>query len=248
MTGGTMSEDLVASMSAESLSALIGLYDSEGSSFETVLDTRISCSDVFSPVAEPYVVYSYLAMAGYLRAVRVGTRDGIPLCRVSMANKEVSAAFGRLEDRAARIEMMTVDIMRSILRRDAEALEEYSESILYGLRPDAGWSRLDPGSRCRRYRDVIVSRLMLPGRSARSEIPERHGFSGIFFERDGDRPAVIIEVMVTNNPDVDLASLAEKALSQIDRKGYSGDPDSKDAVCVGLGIRQKSVKVAFAKE
>ncbi len=243
MTGGTMSEDLVASMSAESLSALIGLYGSEGSSFETVLDTRISGPDVFSSVAEPYVVYSYLAMAGYLRAVRVGTRDGLPLCRISIANKEVSPAFKRLEDRAARIGKMTADIVRSILRRDAETLEEYIESILYGLRPDAGWSRLDPVSRCRRYRDVIVSRLMLPGRPARPEFPERRGLSGIFFERDGDRPALVIEMTATNNPDADLASLAEKALAQIDGNGYP-----EDAVRVGLGIGQKSVKAAFAKE
>ncbi len=248
MTGGGMSEELVASMSAESLSALIELYESEGSSFETVLDTRISYSDVLSPAVKPSIVYSYLAMAGYLKALRIGTRDGFPLCRVSIVNKEVSTAFKRLVDRATEIEKRTANVMDCIYRKNAETLEELLESMLSGLCLDVSWSRLDSLSRHNRYRDVIMAYLMTPGQSARSEIPKGYGYTDIFFEKDKDHPAVIIEVKTTADPAVDLASLAEKALAQINEKGYSEDPDSKDAICVGLGIRQKSVKVAFAKE
>ena len=45
---------------------------------------------------------------------------------------------------------------------------------------------------------------------------------------------------------MDLKTLARKALAQIDKKRYAEDPDSMNAICVGLGIRQKTVKAAFA--
>ncbi len=244
-----MSEDLVANMSAESLSALIGLYETEGSSFETVLDTRISYSDVLSLMVKPSVVYSYLAMSGYLKAVRTGSQeDGLPLCKVSIVNKEVSVAFKKLVDRATEIEKRTEDVMTCIYDKDAATLEEYIESMLSGLCLDVSWSRLDPVSRHNRYRDLIMAYLMTPGLSARSEVPKGYGFTDIFFERRGDHPAVIIEVKTTNDPDTDLTSLAEKALTQIDRKRYGEDPDSEGAVKVGLGIRQKSVKAVFGTD
>ncbi len=249
MTGGGMSEDLVANMSSESLSALIGLYESEGSSLETILDTRISYSDVLSPAAKPSVVYSYLAMAGYLKAVRTGSqKGGFPLCRVSVVNKEVSTAFEMLIERATKIEKRTEGILESIYKKDAKALDEYLESMLSGLCLDASWSRLDPTSRHDRYRDIIMAYLMTPSHCARSEIPKGYGNADIFFEKSGDRPAIVIEVKTTSDPDMDLESLAQKALAQIDDKRYADDPDSAGAICVGLGIRQKSVRTAFAKE
>ncbi len=249
MTGGGMSEELVANMSSESLSALIGLYESAGSSFETALDTRISYSDVLSPVVKPSVVYSYLAMSGYLKAISTGSQeDGFPLCRVSMVNKEVSVAFKRLVDRATEIDERATNVMKCIYEKDPTTLEEFLESMLSGLCLDIGWSRLDPVSRHNRYRDVIMAYLMTPSLSARSEIPKGYGFTDIFFERNGSRPAVIIEVKTTVDPAMDLTSLAEKALDQIDRKRYSEDPDSKGAVKVGLGIRQKSVKAVFGTD
>ncbi len=249
MTHGGMSEELVASMSNESLFSLIGLYETEGSSFETILDTCITYPDVISPTVKPSVVYSYLAMAGYLKAVRTGSyEDGYPVCRVSVVNKEISTAFERLIERATEVEYDVTNVMDSIYRKDASELELSLTSMLSGLCLDASWSRLNPGSRHNRYRDLIMAYLMTPGLSAHAEIPKGYGITDIFFEGRNGRPPVIIEVKTTDDPDMDLESLAQKALAQIDRKRYAKDPDSTDAICVGLGIRQKSVKAAFAEE
>ncbi|MBR2254508.1 MAG: AAA family ATPase, partial [Candidatus Methanomethylophilaceae archaeon] len=70
MTGGGMSTDLISSMGTEALDALRGLYEDPASCLVTPIDVRISYFDVLSPTADPSVVYSYLAMAGYLKAVR----------------------------------------------------------------------------------------------------------------------------------------------------------------------------------
>ncbi len=249
MTGGGMPEDLVANMSSEPLSALIGLYESEGSSLETVLDTHIFYPEVFSPVAEPFVVYSYLAVTGYLKAARTGSqKGGYPLCRVSMVNKDASTAFERLIVRATEIEKRAADIMKCICEKDAAKLEEHLESILSGLRIDASWSRLFPASRRDRYLGIIMPYLTAPGQCARSEIPKGYENADIFIERREDRPTVAIVVRITIDPDMDLESLAQDALARIDRKRCAEDPDSADAICIGLGIRQKSVSAAFAKE
>ncbi len=248
MTGGGMSKDLLSIMGAEALTALRGLYENKGSSFETVLDTRISYSDVLSPTVKPSVVYSYLAMAGYLKAERTGAqKDGFPVCRISMVNYEVSIAFMSLVERSAEVDRRASAVMDSIYSGNDSTLEDFLESMLNGLCLDVSWSRLDPVSRHNRYRDVIMAYLMTPELSARAEMPKGYGFADIFFAKDGDRPAVIIEVKTTDDPQMDLSVLAEKALAQIDRKRYAEDPDSIGAVCVGLGIRQKSVEVAFGK-
>ena len=241
MTGGSMSEELVSSMSAESSFLLLGLYESEGSFFETVLDTGVTYPDVLSPVAKPSAVCSYLAMAGYLKAVRTGSEeDGIPVCKVSIANREVSTAFKKLMSRAKEIEMEVVYVMDSICRKDASDLEESLASMLIGPCQDADWSKQN------RCRDIIMAYLMTPGLSAHAEMPKGYGNTDIFFEGHDGHPPIIIGVKTTDDPDMDLGSLAQKALAQIDRKRYSKDPDSEGAICVGLGIRQKSVKVAFA--
>jgi len=247
MTGGGMSEELVSSMSNESLFSLIGLYETKGSSFETVLDTCITYPDVISPTVKPSAVYSYLAMAGYLKAVRTGHyEDGLPVCRVSVVNKEISTAFKNLIDRATEVEIEVTGVIDCIYRMDASELETSLTSVLSGLCLDASWSRLKPASKHNRYRDIIMAYLMTPGLSAHAEMPKGYGNTDIFFEGQNGHPPIIIEVKTTDDPDMDLGSLAQKALAQIDRKRYSKDPDSEGAICVGLGIRQKSVKVAFA--
>lgn len=248
MTGGGMSEDLLSNMGAETLTALRGLYENKGSSFETVLDTRISYTDVLSPTVEPSVVYSYLAMAGYLKAERTSSQeDGFPVCRVSMVNNEVSIAFKSLVEKSVETDRRASAVMDSIYDGDASKLEDFLESMLNGLCLDVSWSRLDSLARHDRYRDVIMAYLMTPELIARAEIPKGYGVSDIFFERDGDRLPVIIEVKTTADPDADLSDLADKALAQINRHKYDKDPDSIGAVCVGLGIRQKSVKAAIGK-
>ncbi len=249
MTGGGMSEDLLSNMGAETLTALRGLYENKGSSFETVLDTRISYTDVLSPTVKPSVVYSYLAMAGYLKAERTRSQEGgFPVCRVSMVNNEVSIAFKSLVEKSVETDRRASAVMDSIYAGDASKLEEYLESMLNGLCLDVSWSRLDSLARHDRYRDVIMAYLMTPELIARAEIPKGYGVSDIFFERDGDRLPVIIEVKTTADPDADLSDLADKALAQINRQKYDKDPDSIGAVCVGLGIRQKSVRAAIAKK
>lgn len=246
-TSGGMSKELLSNMGAEPLSSLKGLYENKGSSIRTELDTRISYSDILFPVVKPSVVYSYLAMSGYLKAVKTGSQSkGLPVCDVSMVNLEVSLAFEDLVKKSEEVEKIAARAMDSIYRKDPSELRENLKRMLNGLCMDRSWTELDPVSRHNRYRDVIMAYLMTPELTAKAEIPKGYGLTDIFFEGSKDRPPVIIEVKTTSDHHADLHSLANTALSQIDAKKYAEDPDSTGAICVGIGICHKKVEAVFA--
>lgn len=247
MTGGGMSKDLLSNMGAEPLSSLKDLYKNKGSAIRTPLDIRISYSDVLSPVVKPSVVYSYLAMTGYLKAVDTGDQvDGCPLCEVGMVNEEVSFAFKALVKKAEENEKEAIAVMDSIYSRNPAVLKTNLELMLEGLCMDRSWSDLNPSARHNRYRDVIMAYLMTPELVAKTEVPKGYGLTDIFFEGSNCRPPVIIEVKTTMDPKESLQSLAGTAVEQIEVKRYAKDPDSVDAICVGLGICQRTVEVMFA--
>ncbi len=247
MTGGGMSRDLLSNMGAEPLSSLKNLYMEKGSVIKTPLDTRIAYSDVLSPVVKPSVVYSYLAMTGYLKAIDTGDQaDGYPLCDVSMVNKEISLAFKALVEKAEENEKEAIAVMDSIYSKDPVVLKTNLELMLKGLCMDRSWSELNPSSRHNRYRDVIMAYLMTPELAAQTEASKGYGLTDIFFKGSKGRPPVIIEVKTTMDPKESLQSLAKTAVEQIEARRYAKDPDSKDAICVGLGICQKTVEAVFA--
>ncbi len=247
MTGGGMSADLISSMGAESLSVLKSLYEKKGSSTLTVINTRISYVDIMSPSADPSVVYSYLSMAGYLKAIRTGEqRFGMPECRVSMVNREVSFAFESLVNRATLVERRAVAAMDAIYNLDSVTLEKHLMTMLSGIPMDHTWSQDDdPTARHNKYRDLIMAYLVTPENIAGGEMPKGYGYTDIFFGRTREHPPVIMEIKTTVDKSRNLDSLADEALQQIDRKGYSDEPDTSDAICIGIAIRMKNVRAKF---
>ncbi len=250
MTEGGMSADLLSSMGSESLSALKGLYENKSSVLISPIDGNISYSEVVSPSVRPSVVYSYLAMTGYLKAVRTGKQEnGVPLYEVGMVNEEVAFAFEALVKRATEAETLAENAVDAIYSRNAVALNSYLESMLSGLQMDKKWSQDEnPTERHNRYRDVIMAYLVTPILQAREEVPKGYGLTDIFFSRTKRNPPIIIEVKTTVNPRKSLKSLAKEALEQIDLRRYAEDPDAQNAILVGIAIRQKTVEVAFGEQ
>ncbi len=250
MTEGGMSADFLSSMGSESLSALKGLYENKGSVLLSPIDGNISYSEVASPSVRPSVVYSYLAMTGYLKAVRTGKQEnGIPLCEVGMVNEEVAFAFEALVKRAIEAEVLAENAVDAIYSRNAVTLNTYLESMLAGPQMDKKWSQDEnPTERHNRYRDVIMAYLVTPGLQAREEVPKGYGLTDIFFGRTKSNPPIVIEVKTTVNPRKSLKALAKEALEQIDLRRYAEDPDAQNAILVGIAIRQKTVEVAFGEQ
>ncbi|MBQ8180072.1 MAG: AAA family ATPase [Candidatus Methanomethylophilaceae archaeon] len=249
MTGGGMSPELVAGMSAESLSTLKGLRENRGSSFESPIDVRISYTDVMSPAVDPSVVYSYLAMSGYLNAIRTGReRDGKPLCTITMVNNEVSYAFDSLVSRADSLADYTRSAMDAVYSRDRIQLKENLELLLSGLQLDDGWfDGMNDTEMHNKYRDIIYAYLMDPSMDGKEEMPFGLGRADISFHASNGRPPVILEVKSTRSESTDRRLLAREGLAQIDEKGYTKQQDMRDAICVGVGIWHKFVEVSFGE-
>lgn len=244
-TGGGISADLVSNMGAETLCKLKRLCEEPDYAILSPINTRISYYDAISPFVDPSVVYSYLAMTGYLKTIYTGNqKDGVPECRITIVNREVSSAFKSLVERADTIEKAAIRAIDSIYLHDELTLEEQLESMLEGISMDHTWIQDEnPTARHNRYRDLIMAYLITPGFIANTEVPKGYGRTDIFFDRTEDHPPVIIEIKTTIDPDVELDSLAEEALKQIDRKYYSREPATEDAICMGVAIWMKKVKV-----
>ncbi len=87
--------------------------------------------------------------------------------------------------------------------------------------------------------------LVTPNIFAKEEVRKGLGIADIFIPPIAGHPAVIIEVKTTIDDDKNLVSLSQEALAQIVRKRYADEPGSEDAICVGIGIRMKTVEVSF---
>jgi len=101
-TGGGLSKELISQMDDVSLIVLRDMFWNN-TTIESRICTKIVYSDLFSDSIDPSLIYSYLALAGYLRAERTGRKDPgteEPICRIGMVNREIRRAFEVLVDRA----------------------------------------------------------------------------------------------------------------------------------------------------
>ena len=249
-TSGGLSADLVSRLGAEPLAVLKAMREDLGFSVCAEMDQRIDHAELFSPNVKPNSVYSYLAMAGYLKASRLdeigpGTR---PMCRFGMVNREIAPAFDSLVERAERIGMYSGSAMDAVYARDPTRSKTSIEALLAGFKMDSTWKLEDsPVERHNRYRDLIAAYLLSPDMAMSTESPKGYGLTDIFYPGFRGKPPVIVEVKSTIDPHADLKSLAKEALDQIDDRRYADEPGTEGAVRVGIGVRMKTIEVAFQR-
>ena len=247
MTGG-LSEHLVASMGHGILQNLKEM--SEGKrTIESPIDTAVAYPDVLRPNADPSLIYSYLAMSGYLKTV--DTMDqvgGKSLCTVSMVNKEASYAFETIVKRAKDLDEYVQMAVDAIYDDEPRVLEKNLESMLSGLAMDKDWVKAANDTELHnKYRDVFMAYLMDPLHTAKEEQPFGIGRTGICFPGSDRFRPIIIEVKSTRKEGTDLHALAKEGLKQIESKGYSKQQGMRDAIRVGIGVWMKTVEVAIEK-
>jgi len=248
MTGGGLSEDLIASMGRETLQNLKEI--SEGKrTIESPIDTAIAYPDILRPGADPSLIYSYLAMSGYLKTVDTMEQvGGKSLCTVSMVNKEVSYTFDTIVKRATDLDTYVQRAVDAIYDVDPDVLKDNLESMLSGLAMDEDWVKAANDTELHnKYRDVFMAYLMDPLHTAKEEQPFGIGRTDICFPGSGGSRPIIIEVKSTRKEGTDLHALAKEGLKQIESKGYSKQQGMRDAIRVGIGVWMKTVEVAIEK-
>ena len=235
-SSGGLSAELISRMDVVPMNNLKGLYEDRGSFLESKISSRILYTDAISPDVEPSVVYSYLAMAGYLKVVDTGKMDDDePVYRVTMVNREVSKAFDTLVKRASELAREAPMMLnRDIYSLDPESIRRDMVVLLSGRKIDKGWNH-------DRYKEFFGGQLDSQWLHARDEIPRGIGICDIFVPSIDGRPAVIFEFKTSSTRDP--KDLSMEARNDIRRKGYSSEPLEGDVIEIAVGIRVKDVHV-----
>ncbi len=248
-TGAGMSSDLLNRMDGVALQELRSLYENPGYKVTTPLTRFLAYPDLFARDSDPAAVYSYLAMAGYLRADPTGERleTEDELYAVGMVNREIRPAFEKLVSRAAkRGTEVRLSLKSHMLSEDPALIRDDLQFILGGHAMDRSWSEESSGKVAHdKYKAAITAALRASGMAAGEEVPKGFGACDIFVPGNGKDRAIAVEIK-TSSRSVPEA-LAEKAYKQIADKGYVSEPLDGGPVWIALGINGKRVSVISAK-
>ncbi len=242
-TGAGISSDLISRLNGIALQELKSLYENPESKIRTPVQEFLAYPDLFADNADPSLVYSYLAMAGYLKAEPADekTPDGKIIYDVGMVNREIRPAFESLVSRSSkRRRVISRSLKQHLISGNPNAVRDDLQFLLAGFAMDKTWSGTGTEAHDR-YKNALTAALRTCGMEASEEIPKGFGKCDIFIPGTGTDPAIVIEIK-TSSETVPEAS-ADKAYEQIVEKGYASEPLDGKTAWVALGIRGKMVSV-----
>lgn len=220
-----------------------------GQSVPAVIDTSVIYPQVQS---QPSSIYSFLLMAGYLKAIDSDSTFGTDyLCKVQIPNKELSFVYQKeILDQMQDIFSPTISasIQEALYTQDAELLKEKLESFLLQT-----VSSFDTAKETFYHGLVLGLCAMMQSRYYISS--NRESGLGRFDiqlcpkeKYQETLPAVLIELKAEKSKTSDqLKELAQTALEQIREKKYDTDLLSKGIATIyhfGVAFSGKAVEVA----
>ena len=222
----------------------------KGQSFVTHVDTSVIYPQIQS---DPSSIYSFLLVAGYLKAVRCDQSIGEDyMCEVAIPNKEISyvyskeilSQFDSIIPRSA-----STALQEAIFQFDTVALQNTLENFLlqaisfhdaaneafyHGL--VLGMCAAMDGS----YR-ITSNRESGEGRYDIQMMPLQAGLPGVIIELKAGRAC----------SEAQLENLAQEALSQINNRRYSVEMHAlgiSDIIKIGVAFCGKNAKISAARE
>lgn len=222
----------------------------KGQSFVTHVDTSVIYPQIQS---DPSSIYSFLLVAGYLKAVRCDQSIGEDyMCEVAIPNKEISyvyskeilSQFDSIIPRSA-----STALQEAIFQFDTVALQNTLENFLlqaisfhdaaneafyHGL--VLGMCAAMDGS----YR-ITSNRESGEGRYDIQMMPLQAGLPGVIIELKAGRAC----------SEEQLENLAQEALSQINNRRYSVEMHAlgiSDIIKIGVAFCGKNAKISAARE
>lgn len=212
-----------------------------GNTITTYVDTSVIYPEVQN---NPYSIYSFLLVAGYLKVAAIYPQnDGNYMCDVAIPNKEILYVYEKEVLNRTNQNNVSISIHQAIFSKDTRKLQSLLEdfmlksiSTMYGAN-EAFYHGMMLGL-CAvlgsQYK-VRSNRESGLGRFDVELLPMMQGIPGFIFE-----------FKHTKDINVDLDSLANSALRQIDDMKYDTelkDFGVKNIVKIGIAFRQKSAVV-----
>lgn len=204
-----------------------------GETVTSYIDTGVIYPEVQN---DPYSIYSFLLVAGYLKVARsYPQHDGNFMCDVAIPNKEIAFVYEReVLNKAGRMNA-AVSVQQAIFSADETKLQKLLED--YMLRSVSTFD----GNNESFYHGLMLGLCAVLSDQYRVRSNAESGFGRfdvMLIPANRANPGFIFEFKYTKNGKDDLEKLAEKALQQIEEKKY-------DAELRGIGVAN-IIKIGIA--
>ena len=212
-----------------------------GNTITTYVDTSVIYPEVQN---NPYSIYSFLLVAGYLKVAAIYPQnDGNYMCDVAIPNKEILYVYEKEELNRTNQNNVSISIHQAIFSKDTRKLQSLLEDFML-----KSISTMD-GANEAFYHGMMLGLCAVLGSQYKVRSNRESGLGRFDVEllpMMQGIPGFIFEFKHTKDINVDLDSLANSALKQIEDMKYDtelNDFGVEDIVKIGIAFRQKSAVV-----
>lgn len=212
-----------------------------GNTVTTYVDTSVIYPEVQS---NPNSIYSFLLVAGYLKAAEIYPQnDGNYMCDVAIPNKEILYVYEKEVLNRTNQNNVSISIHQAIFSKDTSKLQSLLEDFML-----KSISTMDGASEAF-YHGMMLGLCAVLGSQFKVRSNRESGLGRFDIEllpMVKGIPGFIFEFKHTKDINVDLDSLANSVLKQIEDMKYDtelNDFGVEDIVKIGIAFRQKSAVV-----
>lgn len=212
-----------------------------GNTITTYVDTSVIYPEVQT---NPYSIYSFLLVAGYLKVAAIYPQnDGNYMCDVAIPNKEILYVYEKEVLNRTNQNNVSISIHQAIFSKDTRKLQSLLEDFML-----KSISTMD-GANEAFYHGMMLGLCAVLGSQYKVRSNRESGLGRFDVEllpMMQGIPGFIFEFKHTKDINVDLDSLANSALKQIEDMKYDtelNDFGVEDIVKIGIAFRQKSAVV-----
>lgn len=212
-----------------------------GNTVTTYVDTSVIYPEVQS---NPNSIYSFLLVAGYLKVAEIYPQnDGNYMCDVAIPNKEILYVYEKEVLNRTNQNNVSISIHQAIFSKDKSKLQSLLEDFML-----KSISTMDGASEAF-YHGMMLGLCAVLGSQFKVRSNRESGLGRFDIEllpMVKGIPGFIFEFKHTKDINVDLDSLANSALKQIEDMKYDtelNDFGVEDIVKIGIAFRQKSAVV-----
>ena len=212
-----------------------------GDNITTFVDTSVIYPEVQN---NPYSIYSFLLVAGYLRVSRIYPQhDGNFICEVGIPNKEISYVYEKEVLNKTNQNIAAISISQAIFSGDTDKLQKQLDKFM--VESISSFDTANEGF----YHGMMLGLCAVLSNRYRVRSNRESGlgrFDIMLIPRVKAIPAFIYEFKYTKDEKADLNELADEALKQIDDKKYDAELSGfgvDNVVKIGIAFRGKTAVV-----
>lgn len=212
-----------------------------GEKIAAYIDTGVIYPEVQN---NPYSIYSFLLVAGYLKVANIYPQsDGNFMCDVAIPNKEITFVYEKEVLNRTNQNSLAISISQAVFSKDTQKLQTLLEDFMV-----KSISSID-GANESFYHGMMLGLCAILGNRYKIRSNRESGlgrFDIQLMPLTKEMPGFIFEFKHTKDEHIDLSTLANSALQQIEAKKY--DTELRDngvtsIISIGIAFRGKSAVV-----